>query len=157
VRGQGDCDDYVVAKYISLRMLGISAEQLRMAVVKQPEAGDHAVLFFFAKQEKYPWVLDNLGSARLGAGADAVLRLNARKNFDGMKPLWGINEKLLTKFHDGLNEEKVSTHPYEKFFAAATTFVNSYRLLPQSAWAQCEPNNECICRRIGIMVGMIKE
>jgi len=157
VRGQGDCDDYVVAKYISLRLLGISAEQLRLGVATQAEAGGHAVLLYFSNQEKYPWVLDNLGSTRLGSDAEAILRLNARTNFDGMKLLWGMNEKLLTRFQDDLSEEKVSTHPYEKFFAAATAFVNSYRLLPPSAWGQCEPNEACICRRIGMMIGMIKE
>lgn len=155
VRGQGDCDDYVVAKYVSLRMLGISAERLRLCVVTQPDVGDHAVLLFFSESGKSPSVLDNLGSARLGENADAILPLRSRMNFDGMKPRWGMNEILLTQFNDEASEEKISSYPYQKFLAAATTFMNSYRLLPQSAWGQCEKSNECICYRIGIMLGII--
>jgi len=153
VRGKGDCDDFAVAKYVSLRMLGIPAGQLRLSVVMQPQAGHHAVLLFFPPRETDPWVLDNLGSKRLGSDADAVLRLQARRNLDDMTPLWGMNEKLLTRFQDDLSEEKISTYPYQMFPAAAATFINSYRLLPQSAWGQCEKGYECICYRIGIHQG----
>ncbi len=41
----GDCEDYVIAKYLSLRSLGISAERLRIVVVyDQYRREDHAVL-----------------------------------------------------------------------------------------------------------------
>lgn len=158
--GQGDCDDYAIAKYVSLRMLGIAAEHLRLGVVSLPHVGHHAVLLFFSNEEQNPWVLDNLGSTRLGAEANAILRLHTRANLDGMKLLWGMNEKTLSKFQAGVNEEKLSSHPYKKFLAAATTFANSYRLFPPSAWGQCErePGNDgCICYRLGILLGAFHE
>jgi predicted transglutaminase-like cysteine proteinase len=153
VRGKGDCDDFAVAKYVSLRMLGIPAEQLRLSVVMQPEVGHHGVLLIFLPYETDQYVLDNLGSTRLGSEADAILRLRARRNVDGMKPLWGMNEKLLTRFQDDLSEERISSYPYQKFPAVALTFINSYRLLPKSAWAQCDKGYECICPRVGIHEG----
>ncbi len=147
-RGKGDCEDFAIAKYVSLRMLGIAAERLRVSVVTQPQVGHHAVLLFFPELETDPWVVDNLGSPRSGLEADAILRLSARMNLDGMKPLWGMNEKLLTEFRDDLSERKISSYPYEKFPAAATAFVNSYRLLPPSEWAQCEKGKKCLCHQI---------
>jgi predicted transglutaminase-like cysteine proteinase len=150
VRGRGDCDDLAVAKYVSLRMLGIPATQLRLSVVTLPQAGPHAVVLFFPHHEMDPFVLDNLNSKRLGLEPDVILRLQARRNLDGMAPLWGMNEILLTRFQDDLSEEKLSSYPYQKFPAAAATFINSYRLLPQSAWGQCEKGYQCICYRIGI-------
>jgi predicted transglutaminase-like cysteine proteinase len=149
-RGLGDCDDFAIAKYVSLRMLGIPAEQLRVGIVTQTHTGPHAVLLFFAAHETEPRVLDNLGSSRLGSDADAILSLRARKNLDGMAPLWGMNEILLTRFRDDLSEEKVSSYPYQKFRAVTATFINSYRLLPPSAWGKCEKGYACICYRLGI-------
>lgn len=149
-RGRGDCDDFAIAKYVSLRMLGIPAERLRFSVVTLPQVGHHAVLLFFSPHEADPQVLDNLGSPHPGADADAVLRLGMRRNFDRMKPLWGMNEILLTKFRDDLSEERISSYPYQQFPAAVATFVNSYRLLPPSAWGKCEKGYECICYRLGI-------
>lgn len=55
----GDCEDYVIAKYLSLRSLGFSAQRLRIVVLQdQNGEGPHAVLAVFAKDEIV--VLDNL-------------------------------------------------------------------------------------------------
>ncbi len=158
-RGQGDCDDYAVAKYLSLRMLGVPAERLRMGLVTLPHVGHHAVLLFFSNPKNNPWVLDNLGSTRLGSDANTVLNLQERMNLDGMQLLWGMNEKTLSQFQPGMSEEKVSCFPYQKFLAGATTFSNSYRLLPESAWRQCDHSQGkgCICYRLGVMVGVHHE
>jgi predicted transglutaminase-like cysteine proteinase len=41
----GDCEDYVIAKYLSLRQLGVPAEKLRIVAVQDLRRGeDHAVL-----------------------------------------------------------------------------------------------------------------
>ncbi|MGH7495383.1 MAG: hypothetical protein ACREOO_23750 [bacterium] len=63
------------------------------------------------------------------------------------------DEKLLTRFQDDLSEERISSYPYQKFPAVASTFINSCRLLPKSAWAQCDKGYECICPRVGIDAG----
>ena len=54
----GDCEDYVIAKYLSLRSLGISAERLRIVVVyDQHRREDHAVLIVSGVDDTL--VLDN--------------------------------------------------------------------------------------------------
>ena len=38
-RGLGDCEDYAIAKYISLRALGVSDDKLRLIYVKGKNSG----------------------------------------------------------------------------------------------------------------------
>lgn len=55
----GDCEDYAIAKYVTLRELGFAAEQLRLVVV-QDVVRDlaHAVLAVYLDDKVY--ILDNL-------------------------------------------------------------------------------------------------
>ena len=60
----GDCEDYAIAKYVTLRELGFAPEHLRLVVVRDV-ARDlaHAVLAVYLDDEVY--VLDNLTNAIL--------------------------------------------------------------------------------------------
>jgi predicted transglutaminase-like cysteine proteinase len=60
----GDCEDYAIAKYVTLRQLGFAAEQLRL-VVAQDVVRDlaHAVLAVYLGDRVY--ILDNLTRAVL--------------------------------------------------------------------------------------------
>ncbi|MBB3240402.1 putative transglutaminase-like cysteine proteinase [Pseudomonas sp. Tn43] len=61
VKAAGDCEDYALAKYFSLRYLGIPSEKLRITYVKaltQNQA--HMVLTFYSSPTADPLVLDNL-------------------------------------------------------------------------------------------------
>jgi predicted transglutaminase-like cysteine proteinase len=64
LRRSGDCEDYAIAKYVSLRQLGFGAEDLRL-VVLHDVARDlpHAVLAVYLGGEIY--ILDNLTTAVL--------------------------------------------------------------------------------------------
>ena len=43
-RGAGDCEDYAIAKFVALRLAGISQEDLRIVIVHDPLRGeDHAL------------------------------------------------------------------------------------------------------------------
>ncbi|MDD3019398.1 MAG: transglutaminase-like cysteine peptidase [Alphaproteobacteria bacterium] len=54
----GDCEDFAIAKYVSLRALGVPESQLRIAVVKDIQKGiPHAILIVYT--EEGPMVLDN--------------------------------------------------------------------------------------------------
>ena len=54
----GDCEDYVIAKYLSLRALGIDANRLRVVVVyDRKKREDHAVLAVLGSDETL--ILDN--------------------------------------------------------------------------------------------------
>jgi predicted transglutaminase-like cysteine proteinase len=66
-RQAGDCEDFAIAKYASLRLLGIPAEKLRLVYVRaRIGAADsdiiqaHMVLSYYATPTAEPLVLDNL-------------------------------------------------------------------------------------------------
>lgn len=66
-RGFGDCEDYAIAKYISLRALGIDDSKLRLIYVKAQIGGlnskqtqAHMVLGYFATPNAQPLILDSL-------------------------------------------------------------------------------------------------
>lgn len=60
-RGAGDCEDYAIAKYFSLRQLGVPSEKLRITYVKAVRLNQaHMVLTYYAHPLAMPLVLDNL-------------------------------------------------------------------------------------------------
>lgn len=64
LRRSGDCEDYVIAKYVSLRTLGFSADRLRMVVLRDTLRNlAHAVLAVQVDDGIY--ILDNLSNAVL--------------------------------------------------------------------------------------------
>ncbi|MEX6502100.1 cysteine protease LapG [Pseudomonas zhanjiangensis] len=61
VRGAGDCEDYAIAKYFSLRQLGVPSAKLRITYVKALRLNQaHMVLTYYASPGAEPLVLDNL-------------------------------------------------------------------------------------------------
>nr|WP_244528963.1 transglutaminase-like cysteine peptidase [Pseudomonas marincola] len=61
VKGAGDCEDYSIAKYFTLRRLGMPAEKLRITYVKALRQNQaHMVLTYYATPTSEPLVLDNL-------------------------------------------------------------------------------------------------
>ena len=56
-----DCEDYVIAKYYSLRQLGVDTAKLRITYVKAVRLNEaHMVLTYFPTPDAVPLVLDNL-------------------------------------------------------------------------------------------------
>jgi predicted transglutaminase-like cysteine proteinase len=61
IKGAGDCEDYAIAKYFSLRRLGIPSEKLRITYVKALKLNlAHMVLTYHPSPAAAPLVLDNL-------------------------------------------------------------------------------------------------
>ena len=61
--GAGDCEDYSIAKYFTLRELGVSDDKLRITYVKAVALNQaHMVLSYFANPDAEPLILDNLVS-----------------------------------------------------------------------------------------------
>lgn len=59
----GDCEDYVIAKYFTLRAHGVSASQLRFVYVRallRGRLGTHMVLAYYKTPDSEPLVLDNI-------------------------------------------------------------------------------------------------
>lgn len=67
LRGAGDCEDFTIAKYITLLESGVSSEKLRLVYVKArigiPESSlqqAHMVLAYYPENTAEPLILDNL-------------------------------------------------------------------------------------------------
>ena len=57
----GDCEDFSIAKYFTLRELGIPSDKLRITYVKAIELNQaHMVLAFYQSPNAIPLILDNL-------------------------------------------------------------------------------------------------
>lgn len=64
-KGQGDCEDYSIAKYITLKQLGITSQYLRMIYVRARIGRSqitqaHMVLGYYSTPNAEPLVLDNI-------------------------------------------------------------------------------------------------
>jgi len=57
----GDCEDYAIAKYMTLKELGIPIDRLRITYVRAINIGEtHMVLAYYPTPDADPWILDNL-------------------------------------------------------------------------------------------------
>jgi predicted transglutaminase-like cysteine proteinase len=64
----GDCEDFTIAKYFSLRELGIPAAKLRLMYVKAIRLNQaHMVLAYYESPNSVPLVLDNINPRILPA------------------------------------------------------------------------------------------
>ncbi|MFW5425894.1 MAG: transglutaminase-like cysteine peptidase [Methylophagaceae bacterium] len=60
-KGAGDCEDYSIAKYFTLKELGVDEQKLRITYVKAINLNQaHMVLTYFENKRAIPLVLDNL-------------------------------------------------------------------------------------------------
>ena len=65
-KGEGDCEDFAVAKYFSLLAAGMAAQKLRLVYVRAQIGGaggavqSHMVLAYYATPNAEPLILDNL-------------------------------------------------------------------------------------------------
>ncbi len=85
-RSQGDCDDYVMAKYLTLRELGFPAERMRLVVGKLTRRKTaprefHVVLR--CQTEKGPFILEN----------NRKVLLDERTSLKRFRPVYSFNEK----------------------------------------------------------------
>lgn len=67
----GDCEDFSIAKYFTLRALGVPDEKLRITYVKELVIYNqaHMVLAYFPDPDSEPLVLDNIDKRILPASA----------------------------------------------------------------------------------------
>lgn len=60
-KGAGDCEDFAIAKYFTLKAMGIPDERLKITYVKALQYNiHHMVLTYYSNPEAEPLVLDNL-------------------------------------------------------------------------------------------------
>ena len=92
----GDCEDYAIAKYFTLRELGIPTEKLRITYVIALSINQaHMVLAYYETPDSEPLILDNL--------KDRVLPASSR---DDLQPVYGFNGEGLWAARDRGDELK---------------------------------------------------
>lgn len=85
IRGAGDCEDYALAKYFTLRRLGVPSEKLRITYVKALRLNQaHMVLTYYATPGADPLVLDNI---------DGVIRPASQRK--DLLPVYAFNAEGL--------------------------------------------------------------
>ena len=106
----GDCEDFVIAKYFSLRKLGIPDDRLYLTYVKALNQNvAHMVLSYFATPGSVPLILDNYNPQILSAD----------KRLD-LLPVYSFNAKslFLTNSSAGLGKSlptnKIKNSKWEK-------------------------------------------
>ena len=80
-KGRGDCEDYAIAKYFTLKALGVSETKLKITYVKAIKLNQsHMVLAYYSKPGDEPLILDNL--------IDSIKPASQR---DDLSPIFSFN------------------------------------------------------------------
>ena len=78
----GDCEDYSIAKYFSLKELGVPPGRLRITYVRALKINEaHMVLAYYPTPDADPYILDNL--------TGKILPASAR---DDLEPVYSFND-----------------------------------------------------------------
>lgn len=89
-RDAGDCEDFAIAKYFTLRAAGIGMGRLRLLYAKVlPGRMPHMVLAYFAAPGTNPLILDNLTS-----------HIKPLSECGYLVPVYAFNEALVWLFRD---------------------------------------------------------
>jgi len=100
-KDSGDCEDYVIAKYFSLRNLGVESEKLYFSYVKSIRfKRTHMVLSYFKTPSSMPLILDSVNFK--------ILPADKR---DDLIPIYNFNEKSFYSIRQNgqkvINNEKI--------------------------------------------------
>lgn len=123
IKGAGDCEDYAIAKYFSLRRMGMPADKLRITYVKALRQNRaHMVLTYYSSPNAMPLVLDSLMDAIKPASERTDLIPVYAFNGEG---LWltgaGGNKKVgdtkrLSRWQDLLKKMQAEGFPAEPVY-----------------------------------------
>ncbi len=98
--GGGDCEDYAIAKYITLKDLGVAESKLYLTYCKYNDLG-HMFLSYFPTSTAAPLVLDNINPQLLPLNQryDLNLEISYAINKNG---IWSLQNNLLgSKMNSG--------------------------------------------------------
>jgi len=89
IEGEGDCEDYAITKYFSLKELGVKESKLFLAICRVNHSRTlHMVLLYFKNRVAIPLVLDNLSWR--------ILPLNKRQDLK-IKFIFNEHQSFLMK------------------------------------------------------------
>lgn len=99
--GAGDCEDFVIAKFFTLREAGVAPEKLRLIYVRAKIGGalqSHMVLAYYAEPEAEPLVLDNL-----------ISEIRPASRRPDLTPVYSFNMEGIYSGVAGKNDVKIGT------------------------------------------------
>ena len=117
VRGAGDCEDYAIAKYFTLKFVGIPVTKLRITYVRAIIGGAgsnvsqaHMVLTYYPTPDAEPLVLDNLVGEIRPASRRADLQPIFSFNSEGVYGAGGVPQpgggSRISKWNDLIEKMK---------------------------------------------------
>jgi predicted transglutaminase-like cysteine proteinase len=78
----GDCEDYSIGKYLSLKEMGVPVEKLRITYVRAINLGEsHMVLAYYPTPDADPLILDNL-----------IGEIKPASQRPDLQPVYGFND-----------------------------------------------------------------
>lgn len=78
----GDCEDYSIGKYLSLKEMGVPVEKLRITYVRALNLGEsHMVLAYYPTPDADPFILDNL-----------IKEVKPASQRTDLQPVYGFND-----------------------------------------------------------------
>ncbi len=87
----GDCEDYAIGKYFTLKALGVPAQKLRITYVRALKWNEsHMVLAYYPEPDADPYILDNLVPSVLPASQRTDLEPVYSFNDDD---LWTVTQQ----------------------------------------------------------------
>ncbi len=93
-KDKGDCEDYVIAKYLVLKYLGVSSEKMFLTYVRVKDLHRaHMVLSYYKTSTSEPLILDSIRRI--------IFPASKRKD---LKPIYNFNPNILK------NGKKTSAH-----------------------------------------------
>jgi predicted transglutaminase-like cysteine proteinase len=121
-KGEGDCEDFALAKYFSLRAVGVAANKLRLVYVRAQLGGPggpvqaHMVLAYYAQLDAEPLILDNLISELRPASRRPDLTPVFSFNADGLWQGTGVQSAgdplaRLSRWRDALAKARAEGFP----------------------------------------------
>ncbi len=90
IKDRGDCEDYVIAKYFTLKRVGFDAKKLYFVYARVKGKNiSHMVLAYYNDDRSDPLILDNIN-----------LKIFSSKDRKDLVPVYTFNGELLQRFAD---------------------------------------------------------
>lgn len=93
----GDCEDFSIAKYLTLKSLGVPDDQLRIVYVKALDLNQaHMVLAWYPEPDADPLILDNL-----------INEIKPASQRNDLEPVYSFNGNGLWRNNSGGERERI--------------------------------------------------
>lgn len=107
ITGYGDCEDYAIIKYFTLRKLKFEKDKLFLTTVFEEHGGYHMVLSYFKEEGKPPLILDNLSFKILDLKTRTDIKADTFINDTGVYLIDKNNKLKKVAYHSNKYDELI--------------------------------------------------